>query len=406
MPAKIFTHLNNKSKPADGNMHLSGRKVAVQPNMAVKDWRTEAGSRALKGYVPLENATVVNCLQQRGAYLVGSTKMSELGFGIRGDSSANAVAEGHADSALMTDTMGEVRMAAAINGLIGFKPSYGIVSRFGLIGLVPSMECFGITAKTTGEIVDLLSVISIPDENDFSMSDADLTLSNAESQDRDISGVTLGVIRNCYGLMTQEEIDRFRETCRNLERRGWKIREVELPNFDLFPLVHNVIGSVEASSSCGKFDGVRYGYRASGTKNWNDMYIKSRGESFGLLLKSYLMQGAYFQFEDYSTFENACRIRARLVKETQKLLGEVDMLVLPTKRTGFNAYSAQTISETYEAFCFTLPANVTGVPAVSLSLDPLGTREGSGVQLIGRYLEDMCLLAVAGKISASCDGGN
>lgn len=406
MPEKIFTHVNRPPEPAAGGAPPAGRKVAIQSGISVREWRTEAGSRALKGFIPLENAAVVNRLLQSGFYLAGSTKMSEFGFGIRGDRSAKAVSGGHADMALMTDALGEARMAAALDGLFGFKPSYGIVSRFGLIGLVPSMESFGIIARTPGEIVSLLDAIAVPDEQDFSMSENGLSLSDANSENVEPSGTVLGIVGNCFELLKKEDADCFQEHRRSLARSGWTIREVDLPDFDLFSIIHNVIGSVEASSSCGKFDGVRYGHRTPGTKNWNDMYIKSRGESFGLLMKSYLMQGAYFQFENYAAFEDACRIRARLLEETRKLLGEADLLILPTRRCNFPAESAQTVAETYGAFCFTLLANVVGLPALHLPLGQKGGRFDPGLQLVGPHLDDRRLLAAAGRMAEFGEGRN
>ncbi|NIS71810.1 MAG: hypothetical protein GTO12_23620, partial [Proteobacteria bacterium] len=140
--------------------------------------------------------------------------------------------------------------------------------------------------------------------------------------------------------------------------------EVNLSDFDLFRVVHNIVASVEASSSAGKYDGVRYGHRSSSGKNWNDMYLNSRGESFGLLIKTFLYQGAYFQFENYPAFENACRNRRRLVQAVVDLLGQVDLLVFPTMRLGHDAEKAATINHIYDAFLLTLPANVTGQPSL------------------------------------------
>ncbi|MBP1716493.1 MAG: gatA, partial [Deltaproteobacteria bacterium] len=189
-----------------------------------------------------------------------------------------------------------------------------------------------------------------------------------------------------------------------LEETGLTIREVSLADFDLFRAVHNVVAAVEASSSAGKYDGVRYGHRSSSGKNWNDMYLNSRGESFGSLIKTFLFQGAYFQFENYPGFENACRNRRRLVRAAADLLTPVDLLVLPTRRLDHDAARTATINHIYDAFSLTLPANVTGQP--SLQVPSLAVHSGAdiGLQLIGLRLEDARVLSIGLKISSAAQG--
>lgn len=404
MSIDTFVYRNTFPPPDAAGTPLSGKRFSVQPNMSVRDWPTGAGSLALEGYVAVENATVVGRLQMAGAYIVGSTRMSEFGLGICDDSSARAVVDGHADIALITDTMGEARMAAALTGLCGFKPSYGIVSRLGLIGLVPSMECFGMVARHPADITAVLGAVVGPDENDFSMVVDGIPDPGAEKGDGDLRG-SFGVVPEILELLGKEEIKIFRENLKWLEMNGWKVHEVSIPDFALFPVIHNVIGSVEASSSGGKYDGVRYGYRAQGTKNWNEMYLKTRDEAFGFLVKTYFMQGAYFQFENYQAFENACRIRARLLRETQRLFEEVDMLVLPTRRHGFPADTARSVKETYEAFSFTVLSNITGQPAIHLSNPRGGKPFEPGVQLVCPHCADFRLLSVAEQLYACWKGG-
>ena len=405
MSMDAFIYRNLTPPPDAGNTPLSGKRFTVQANMSVRDWPTEAGSVALKGYIAVEDSTVVSRLQKAGACLVGSTRMSELGFGIRNDSSAKAVVDGHADIALITDTMGEARMAAALAGVCGFKPSHGIVSRFGLFCLVPSMECIGIAARHPFDITAVLGAIAGYDENDYSMAVDGIPDPERVHGNNDYQGFA-GFIREFLESLGEEENGIFRESLQWLEMNGWRVREVSLPDIALLPAVHNVIGSVEASSSGGKYDGVRYGYRAQGTKNWNEMYLKTREEAFGLLVKSYLMQGAYFQFENYRAFENACRIRNRLLRKTQQLLQEVAMLVFPTRRHAFPADMARNIKETYEAFPFTMLSNVTGQPAIHLSNTHGGNPLEPGVQLVGPLYGDFRLLGMAERLFVSRKGAD
>jgi len=398
MASDIFTYKNVLPQTSAEGGVLTGKKVVIQPNMSARGWLTNAGSLALEGYVALEDATVINRLRDAGAVLIGSTRMSELGFGLAHDTATQVLHLGEADIALITDTMGEVRIAAATSGLFGFKPSYGIVSRFGLIGLVPSMECYGILAKSPEDIMATIEAIAGKDENDFSMPDFSMP-----DESQKTTG-TAGVIKECLSTMDDTELKAFKTGLTKLEKAGLTIQEVSFENFSLFQTVHNVIGSVEASSSAGKYDGVRYGHRAASAKNWNDMYLNSRGESFGMLIKTYLFQGAYFQFENYPAFENACRIRRRLVQDNEDLFKKVSVLALPTRRLQHDAAKATTISETYDAFLLTLPANITGHPSLQVPSLCMDSGTDLGLQLIGPRLSDARLLTIGTRLSSLVQG--
>ncbi len=384
---------------ANGGGALAGKRVVIQPNMSARGWLTNAGSLALEGFVAIEDATVISRLRDAGSMIAGSARMSELGFGLAGDTGAQALLQGEADIALITDTMGEARAAAATSGLFGFKPSYGIISRFGLIGLVPSMECCGIMARSTEDIVATLGVIAGRDENDFSMPDE--TLPDFSGPDGLLKATgAAGVIKECLIALNDAERKAFESGLRKIESAGFTIRETGFEDFSLFQTVHNVIGSVEASSSAGKYDGVRYGHRAASAKNWNEMYIRSRGESFGLLIKTYLFQGAYFQFKHYPAFENACRLRRRLVRDTYSLFEHVDFLVLPTLRLHHDPAKAATIRQTYDAFWLTLPASVTGQPSLQIPSACLNAGSDLGLQIVGPRLGDARLLSAGMGISS------
>ena len=353
---------------------------------------------ALERFAAIEDATAVERLRGAGATIVGSARMAELGFGLAGDTTARAVAEGRCDAGLMTDTMGEARLAASKAGLLGFKPSYGIVSRFGLIGLVPSMECYGIVARTTDDVAAMMAAMAGPDERDFSMlHSAPLDFTNLSAERN--SPVVAGAISECTEALEPLEAKAFRAALSTLEAAGVRVEEVSMPDFDLFRTVHNVVGSTEASSSAGKYDGVRYGHRAEGAENWNELYLKSRGESFGILVKTYLFQGAYFQFENYGAFENACRIRRRLVERTKALLEKVDVLVCPTRRRNRDAFAATTVEEVYDAFALALPANVTGQPSLSIPGFMGNGANDLGLQFVGPHLGDMRLLSLAARVT-------
>jgi len=389
---------------------LRGMSCSIQPNMSVRGWPTEAGSKALEGFCALEDATVIERLRAAGATILGSTRMSELGFGLTGDTVACIISGGDVDIALMTDTMGEARVAASEAGAFGFKPTYGLVSRFGLIGLVPSMECHGMVARNAADIGKVMAVISGCDDHDLSMPQYQVP-DFSHSDESEQSPVVLGTIDHCADTLEPDTMAVFNGTLSRIQEAGMTVRTCSLPDFALLRTVHNIIGSVEASSSAGKYDGVRYGHRARSAKNWNEMYLKTRAESFSPLLKTYLFQGAYFQFQDYGAFEDACRIRARLVEQTDALFSEVDFLVLPTKPphlTGVDTSTKVGTSTTdgiYDVFSLSLAANVTGLPAIHIPGSVLQDGAGMGLQLIGPRLGDARLLSAAAAISHITGGG-
>jgi len=397
MPSDIFSYREPSPSSRGEGGALTRMKVALQPNISVHGWPAEAGSMALKRFVALEDATVVERLRGAGAILAGSTHMSELGFGLAGDSTASAVSGDHADCALITDSMGEARVAASMTGLWALKPTYGIVSRLGLIGLVPSMECYGVVATQPRDIASVMKVIAGRDVNDFSM--PDLAIPDFHLDGEKGSAVkTIAVLKDCLELLSADEAELFHSGLSRLEKAGFNLQETSVADFGLFRTVHQVVGSVEASSSAGKYDGVRYGHRASTAKNWNEMYLKSRAESFGMPVKAYLFQGAYFQFENFDAFEDACRIRARLLKAADDLMARVDAVALPTRRKGYPAEKAGTVSQVYDAFLLTLAASVTGLPALQIPGVVTDGRFDSGLQLVGRQLSDPHLLSAGARL--------
>jgi aspartyl-tRNA(Asn)/glutamyl-tRNA(Gln) amidotransferase subunit A len=403
MTQKIYTHKDASPTPVTQGGPLTGKKIVLQPNMSVCGWPTNAGSRALEGFVALEDATVVARLREAGAALIGSARMSELGFGLTGDTLIEVLSSDGAHVGLIADTMGEARVVAAGSGFFGFKPSFGIVSRLGLIGLVPSMECYGIVARTVEEIIATIGVIAGTDENDFSMTDEVFPDFGEAKGPLKTHGVA-GVVKECYEVLNESEAEAFKAGLAKLEEAGFRIQEVSLEDFNLFRTVHNVIGSVEASSSAGKYDGVRYGHRAASARNWNEMYLNSRGESFGTLIKAYLFQGAYFQFENYPSFEDACRIRGRLVRHMAGLFEKVDVLVFPTRKLKPDTAGAATINEIYEVFSLTLPANVTGQPSLNIPFIANDSGVDVGLQVLGPHRSDARLLALGVRLSPTSKG--
>ena len=402
MQQKLFVYEDSSACPASDGRLLSEMSLAVQPNMSVLGWPTEAGSRALTGFTAIYDATTVERLKAAGAAIRGSVCMSEFGLGLAGDSAAAALSHDQVDCVLMTDTMGEARVAACLAGAFGFKPSYGTVSRFGLIGLIPSMECYGIVAKNLGDIDKVMSVVAGNDPRDLSMPefgddfeapDFDPVFKTPESIG------TVGVVTDCLDSLSKDESRAFETMISKLETSGLQTQKVPLKYFNLALTAHNVIGAVEASSSAGKYDGVRYGHRSAEAKNWNEMYLNSRAESFGLMVKTYLFQGAYFQYENYDAIVDAARIRTRLISETEAALERCGLLMLPARRAAPDPFGAATIDAVYDVFAMTLIANITGLPAVTLPGMVKCKDTDLGLQLIGPRFKDSQLLSIAARLT-------
>ncbi|HNT34058.1 MAG TPA: amidase family protein [bacterium] len=393
---ELYSYIEPRSGAASKSGSSNGLQICIQPNLNVRGWQTEAGSMALKGYVALDDAYVIERLRAQGAFIAASTRMGELGFGLAGDTTGRAVQQ-DCDAALVTDAFGESRVIAALHGLLGFKPSHGVVSRRGLIGLIPSMESISVVAKKTGVVSSVLQAIVTPDDQDFSMMQSGLPNFSAPAVPAE-EIKTVGVITEAVSLLDAAASKAFQKGLDQVSKKGYAVQKVTLPSFPLFRKAHQVIGSAEASSSAGKFDSVRYGPRASGTSNWNEMYLQTRAECFGTLLKCYLFQGGYIQFKDFEAFQDACRIRHRLVKEVETLFGKVDALALPTRRDATSPEKAETVEDIYDLFAMTLPANVLGTPAVSLPgfVDSDGV--DLGLQLIAPRVRDRQLLEMAAAL--------
>ncbi|HPV49610.1 MAG TPA: amidase family protein [Smithellaceae bacterium] len=393
----IFFYQNPEQSAGSGKGALQKLKVTVQPNIFVKGWPTEAGSAALAGFKALEDAAVVERLSGAGAVLIGSTAMSEFGFGLKGSQAGCALGKKSADVELMLDMAGEARLAAAREGVCGFKPSYGLISRIGLVGLIPSMESCGILARDIKSVRDVLETIAGPDERDFSLPDEKMP--DFSAQDIEPAKTTLGIIPEVVNGLPSDQREAFAKICDALKKDGFQIKELSFPDFSHFLLVHQIIGSVEASSCAGRYDSVRYGQRVPGAKNWNEMYLQSRGAAFGTLLKSYLFQGAFFQFEKYDAYDDACRLRARLVKEMQTVAGQADALILPTVNPAADLQK-DSLADLYAQFAYTAFANVTGRPALHIP-----GANGAGVQLSAKRLDDGRLLSLGQYLLSHRQGG-
>jgi aspartyl-tRNA(Asn)/glutamyl-tRNA(Gln) amidotransferase subunit A len=387
---------------------LAGRTVAVKDNISTEDVRTTCGSAMLADYVPPYDATVVERLKEAGATIVGKTNMDEFGMGsttetsafgptenpaaegrVPGGSSggsAAAVAAGEADLALGTDTGGSIRNPAAFCGVVGIKPTYGLVSRYGLIAYANSLEQIGPFAPTVEEAAALLDVVSGPDERDATTRDEGAETSYAAAADGDVEDLEIGIPTELVHGADDGVVRTFWAAIDELESRGASYHEVSLPSIKHAVAAYYVIAMSEASSNLARFDGVRYGPDHELEGDWNETFAAVREEGFGDEVKRRILLGTYALSAGYHEkyYAKAQDARALIERDFEEALSEADVLANPTMPTPpFElGESLDDPLQMYLSDANTVPVNLANLPAISV---PAGETDGLpvGLQLVG-----------------------
>jgi len=393
---------------------LAGTTVAVKDNISTEGVRTTCGSAMLDDYVPPFDATVVERLKEAGATIPGKTNMDEFGMGTTTETSAfgpteNPVAEGHvpggssggsaavvaagdADMALGTDTGGSVRAPAAFCGVVGIKPTYGLVSRYGIVAYANSLEQVGPIAPTVEEAAELLEVIAGPDERDATTRDAtneagESAYDYAAAADGDVDGLEIGIPTELLDGADERVTDVFWDAIDDLESRGASYHEVDLECLRYAVEAYYVTAMSEASSNLARFDGVRYGQSGGYDGNWNETFARAREEGFGEEVKSRVLLGTYALSAGYHDkyYKKAQDARAWIKRDINDALEGADVLASPTMpvppmEMGESLSDPLTM---YLADANTTPVNLANVPAISV---PAGETDGGlpvGLQLVG-----------------------
>jgi len=389
---------------------LANWHVAVKDNICTKGFPTTCGSKMMGEYMSPFNAAVTDRLEQAGAVITGKTNMDEFAMGCTSESSfygpvknptneayaaggsssgsAAAVAAGEARAALGSDTGGSIRTPAAYCGVAGFKPGYGVVPRYGLVACASSMDQIGPIARNVEDCAAVMQAIAGPDSADTMMLEhkPDFTL------DKNITGKRIALIKECFDERVSPDVKaQVLAAAEVLRGLGAEIEEISLPLFDYAMPVYQILCCAEASSNLARFDGVKLGYRAEGIENVNDMYCKSRGEGFGEEVIKRILMGTYVLSSDcYDIYyKKAMQVRALIKAELDKALETYDALLTPT-----TPYTAPKLGESkaVNADIFTCPANLAGLPALSIPCGVDANDMPVGLQLIGAHGNDAAVL--------------
>lgn len=400
---------------------LAGVPVAIKDNLCTEGVRTTCASRILGDYVPPYTATAVRRIEEAGAIIVGKTNLDEFAMGgstensafgparnpwneeyVPGGSSggsAVAVAAGYVPVSLGSDTGGSIRQPASFCGIVGLKPTYGRVSRYGLVAFASSLDQIGPFARNVRDAARMLQVIAGRDR-------CDSTSANVEIPDYlsaltgDVKGLRVGVPPECFGDGLDQDVrEKVEAAIRKLEGLGAKIVEVSLPHTKYVIAVYYIIATAEASSNLARYDGVRYGFRAEEARTLAEMYRRTRSDGFGAEVKRRIMLGTFALSSGYydAYYEKAQRVRQMLVNDFSEAFRHCDVIATPTAPTPPFKVGEKTDDPLamYLGDIFTVTINLAGVPAISL---PCGFSRGGlpiGLQLIANHFDEPQLLNAA-----------
>jgi aspartyl-tRNA(Asn)/glutamyl-tRNA(Gln) amidotransferase subunit A len=409
---------------------LAGVPVALKDNLVTAGVATTAGSKILEGWIPPYDAAVVERLRAAGAIVLGKVNLDEFGMGsstersafkltrnpwdparVPGGSSggsAAAVAAGLCTASLGTDTGGSIRQPAAFCGVVGVKPTYGRVSRYGVIAYASSLDQVGPLARTVADAAAVLQAIAGHDPRDATSIDAPVP-PFGDGLDAGVAGLRIGLPREYYDVELEPGVrDALDRTAAALRDRGATLTPVSLPHTELALAAYYLVAPAEASSNLSRYDGVRYGPRAD-APDLLELYRRTRGAGFGPEVKRRIMLGTYALRSGYydAYYRKAQQVRALIKRDFDEAFAQVDVLLTPTTPTAAFPFGAKaTPLEMYLADVFTLSCNLAGLPGLSV---PCGlTADGLpvGAQLLGKPLDEATLLRAGAAIEAAVGLGD
>lgn len=400
---------------------LEGIPMALKDNMATKGVNTTSASKMLENYVPPYDATIVKKLRENNIPIIGKANMDEFAMGsstetsyfkktknpydlsrIPGGSSGGSAAGVAADMAawaLGSDTGGSIRQPASHCGLVGFKPTYGTVSRYGLFALASSLDQIGPLTKNVEDCAHIMDLIAGHDEMDSTSLNIDYP-KYSDSLIADVKGLKIGVPKEYMGAGIAPDIKAAIENAiKKYEDMGAIIEETSIPLTDYFLSVYYIIQCAEASSNLARYDGIKYGYRADKFSDLTDLYKKTRSQAFGDEVKRRILLGTYVLSSGFydAYYKKAEQVRMLMIQNFAELFEKYDLLLTPTvPNTAFKLgeKSEDPVQMYLEDIC-SVAANITGVPAISIPCGIDSSGMPIGMQLIGKHLADTTLIRAA-----------
>lgn len=405
-------------KIVDEALPLAGIPIAIKDNICTKDILTTAGSRMLSTFVPPYDATVVEKLLNSGCIVAGKTNMDEFGMGSSGKHSyfgkilnpvntdyvpggssggcAAAVCANLAMGAIGSDTGGSIRQPAAFCGVYALKPTYSLLSRYGLIAFASSMDCIGIMASCVRDVAILTEITAGHDSKDATSAKIEKE-HYSKKLDSDIKGIKIGVPKEFYEIADVSIKECIMSAIKSMEKQGAKIEECSMKSLKYASSAYYVISSAEAASNLARFDAVRYGYRSEKYASFEEMYAKSRSEAFGDEVKRRILLGTYvLSAENYNMYRKAWAARMEIKKDFDELFEKYDVLITPVYPARVPLTDEKTVIEKeYAKDACTAVVSLAGLPAMSV---PCGRDENNmpvGMQIIGKAFSEQLLFNVA-----------
>lgn len=397
---------------------LGGVPVLVKDNISTRGVRTTCASKFIENYVPPFDATVVKKLKEAGAVILGKTNMDEFAMGSSNENSAfgfvrnavdptrvpggssggsaSAVAAFEAYGSLGSDTGGSIRQPASFCGVVGLKPTYSAVSRYGLIAFASSLDQIGPLTRTVADNALLFDVIAGHDPMDSTSSPEKIDYTDYEIG---VKGMTIGIPKEFFAKDFSPVVrEKVMDAAAFYEKSGAKLKDVSISSFDAALATYYVLACAEASSNLARFDGVKYGERVEGA-DYIDAYYKSRTAGFGAEVKRRIMIGNYVLSSGYydAYYLKASKVRTKIKADFDAALRGCDLLLGPTSpTTAFEiGKKVKDVTETYMSDIFTVPVNIAGLPAISIPCGTDGQGLPIGLQLIGRAFGERTLFGAA-----------
>lgn len=401
---------------------MAGVPFAIKDNICTKYLKTTCASHILGDFAPVYNATVIRKLEDAGAVIVGMLNMDEFAMGstsetsyygairnpwdlnkVPGGSSGGAAAAVAGKMAIVTlgsDTGGSIRQPASYCGVTGFKPTYGTVSRFGLIAYASSLDQIGPIARDVADCAAVMDVISGKDEMDGTSLDTGIT-GYLSSLTGNVKGLRIGIPKECYDNpgLDPEVAEKTKEVALVLAQAGAEVAEISLPFLDYVIPTYYIIAAAEASSNLSRFDGVKYGFRAKNYDNLVDMYNATRSEGFGKEVKKRILLGTFVLSSGYydAYYRKALKVKAVIKQHFDEIFSKFDLILSPTAPTTAPEIGKSLLDPLtmYLSDIYTVSVNIAGLPGISI---PCGIdRNGMpvGAQLIGHALSDAKVLNAA-----------